>query len=84
MENRMISNNTQDLPGMEKGQDVSRAAPAPVIFVAVLLVGVLLNLAFLVSFFPRPMSLFVGAACFLLPFLLGWLLYRPCAALAPA
>ena len=67
----MIRNNTQDLPDVEKAQDTSRAAPAPVIFVALLLVGVLLSLAFPVSFFPRVITLLVGAACFLLPFLLG-------------
>ena len=71
MENRMIRNNTQDLPGMAKAQDASRAAPAPVIFVAVLLVGVLLSLAFPVSFLPRVITLLVGEACFLLPLVLG-------------
>jgi protein-S-isoprenylcysteine O-methyltransferase Ste14 len=67
----MMRNNTQNVPGVEKAQDASRAAPAPVIFVAVLLVGVLLNLAFPVSFFPRVITLLVGAACFLLSFILG-------------
>ena len=71
MENRMLRNNTQVLPGVEKAQDASRAAPAPVIFVAVLLVGVLLSLAFPVSFLPRLLTLLVGATCFLLPFVLG-------------
>jgi len=71
MENRMLRKNTQDRPGVAKALDASRAAPAPVIFVAVLLVGVLLSLAFPVSFFPRVITLLVGAACFLLPFLLG-------------
>ena len=67
----MIKNNMQNLSGEAKAQDASQAAPAPVIFVAVLLVGVLLSLAFPVSFFPRAMTLLVGAACFLLPFALG-------------
>ena len=71
MENRMIRNNTQDLPGAAKAQDASRAVPAPAIFVAVLLVGMLLSLAFPVSFLPRVITLLVGAACFLLPLALG-------------
>jgi len=61
----------QNLSGVAQAQEASRAAPAPVIFVAVLLVGVLLSLAFPVIFFPRVMTLLVGAACFLLPFVLG-------------
>ncbi len=47
------------------------SAPASVIFVAVLLVGVLLSLAFPVNFLPRAVTLLAGAACFLLPFALG-------------
>lgn len=66
-----MRNNTQDLPGVVRAQDASRAAPAPVIFVAALLVGVLLSLAFPVNFLPRAMTLLVGAVCFLLPFALG-------------
>lgn len=66
-----MRNNTQDLPGMARAQNASRAAPTPVIFAAVLLVGVLLSLAFPMNFLPRELTLLVGAACFLLPFALG-------------
>ncbi|HEY7346864.1 MAG TPA: isoprenylcysteine carboxylmethyltransferase family protein [Ktedonobacterales bacterium] len=67
-----MMNETQSMSGAAKAQETSRAAPAPVIFVAVLLVGVLLSLAFPVSFLPRIVTLLVGAACFLIPFALGF------------
>lgn len=68
----MIMKNAQDMPGVTKAREASRAAPAPVIFVAALLVGVLLSLAFPVTFLPRVVTVLVGSACFLLPFLLGF------------
>lgn len=68
----MMRNNTQHQSGVAKAQEASRAAPAPGIFVAVLLVGMLLSLAFPVNFLPREVTVLVGAACFLLPFALGF------------
>lgn len=53
-------------------QDSSKAAPAPLIYAGVLLVGILLSLAFPVSFLPRLVTWIAGAACVLLPFLLGF------------
>jgi len=67
----MMSNNAQNLPGVARVPDASRAAPAPVIFVAVLLVGVLLSLAYPVNFLPRAVTLLVGVACSFLPFVLA-------------
>ncbi|WIG60793.1 MAG: Putative protein-S-isoprenylcysteine methyltransferase [Ktedonobacterales bacterium] len=72
----MMMQNTQNVPGVAKAQETSRAAPAPVIFVGVLLAGVLLSLAFPVSFLPRAVTLMVGAICFLLPFVLGFAALR--------
>lgn len=60
-----------EIPTGAKQQDSSRAAPAPVIYAAVLLVGVLVSLAFPVSFLPRSVTWIAGGACVLLPFLLG-------------
>jgi protein-S-isoprenylcysteine O-methyltransferase Ste14 len=68
----MTIKNVQHVSDATKAQDASRAAPAPVIFVAVLLVGVLLSRVFPVSFLPRTVELIAGAACFLLPFILGF------------
>ncbi len=68
----MMMNDTQNLSEVAKPQAASRAAPAPLIFVAALLVGVLLGLAVPVNFLPRVAALPVGAACFLLPFALGF------------
>jgi protein-S-isoprenylcysteine O-methyltransferase Ste14 len=68
--------NVQETPEAAKGQETSRAAPAPLIFVVVLLVGVLLSLAFPVSFLPRVVTVIAGAACVLLPFVLGFAALR--------
>lgn len=68
----MMTNMMQNLSGEAKARDASRAAPAPIIFVAVLLVGVLLSLIFPVNFLPRVVAVVVGAVCFLLPFVLGF------------
>ena len=62
----------QEIPAGAKTQDSSKAAPAPLIYAGVLLVGVLLSLAFPVNFLPRPVTWIAGAACVLLPFLLGF------------
>jgi protein-S-isoprenylcysteine O-methyltransferase Ste14 len=62
----------QEIPTGAKKQDSSRAAPAPAIYAAVLLVGVLVSLAFPVSFLPRSVTWIAGGACVLLPFLLGF------------
>jgi protein-S-isoprenylcysteine O-methyltransferase Ste14 len=75
-EKTMIIKNTQSQLGVGEAQETSRAAPAPIIFVAVLLVGVLLSLAFPVSFLPRVVTLLVGVAFFLLPFVLGFAVLR--------
>ena len=64
--------NAQDIPMGAKTRDASKAAPAPLIYAAVLLAGVLLSLAFPVSFLPRSVTWIAGGACFLLPFLLGF------------
>jgi len=72
----MLMNNTQNMPEVAKAREASRAAPAPVIFVAVLLVGVLLSLVFPVIFLPRAVTVLVGAACVLLPFVLGFAALR--------
>lgn len=64
--------NVQETPEAVKGQETSQAAPAPLIFVAVLVVGVWLGLAFPVSFLPRVVTLIAGVTCFLLPFGLGF------------
>jgi protein-S-isoprenylcysteine O-methyltransferase Ste14 len=66
----------QDAPGAAKAREASRAAPAPVIFVVALVVGILLHLAFPVPFLPRIVTLLAGAACFLLPFPLGFAALR--------
>lgn len=72
----MMTKNTQNQSGVVQAQESSRAAPAPIIFVAVLLVGVLLSLAFPVSFLPRVVTLLVGIAFLLLPFVLGFAALR--------
>ncbi len=64
--------NVQEIPAGAKTQDSSKAAPAPVIYAAVLLVGILLSLAFPVIFLPRLVTWIAGAACVLLPFILGF------------
>jgi protein-S-isoprenylcysteine O-methyltransferase Ste14 len=64
--------NTQNTAGVAKVRETSGAAPAPLIFAAVLLAGVLLSLAVPVPFLPRPLTLIVGAVCAVLPFLLGF------------
>ena len=71
-----MRNTVQDPPGAAKAQETSRAAPAPVIFGAALVVGILLHQAFPVPFLPRIVTLLAGAACFLLPFLLGFAALR--------
>lgn len=72
MENVHTMGNAQEMPTGAKAQDASKAAPAPVIYAAVLLVGGLLSLAFPMSFLPRIVTWIAGAACVLLPFLLGF------------
>lgn len=67
---------TRDIATGAKTQDSSKAAPAPLIYAAVLLVGILLSLAFPVSFLPRFVAWIAGAACVLLPFLLGFAALR--------
>lgn len=68
--------NSRNMSGVAQAHEASRAAPAPLIFVGALLVGVLLTLAFPVSFLPRWVTLIVGAICFLLPFALGFAALR--------
>jgi protein-S-isoprenylcysteine O-methyltransferase Ste14 len=72
----MMSNHTEAQAGVARSREASRAAPAPLIFAAVLLVGVLLSLAYPVSVLPREVTLIVGAACVLLPFVLGFATLR--------
>ena len=64
--------NAQEISTGAKTQDASKAAPAPIIYAVVLLVGVLLSLAFPVSFLPRLVTWVAGVACVLLPFMLGF------------
>jgi protein-S-isoprenylcysteine O-methyltransferase Ste14 len=71
-----IMQHLQETPKAATGQETSRAAPAPLIFVAVLVVGVLLSLAFPVNFLPRLVGVPVGIACVLLPFVLGFAALR--------
>lgn len=68
----MIRKKAQSQLGVGKAQETSQAAPAPIIFVAVLLVGVGLRLAFPVRFLPRVVTMIVGVAFFFLPFVLGF------------
>lgn len=71
----MIKNTLNQSRGIQT-QESSRAAPAPIIFVVVLLVGLLLSLAFPVRFLPRVVTWLVGVAFFLLPFVLGFAAMR--------
>jgi protein-S-isoprenylcysteine O-methyltransferase Ste14 len=74
----MLEKNAQIQSEVEKAkaQEASRAAPAPLIFIAVLLVGVLLSLVFPVSFLPPMVTLLTGAVFFVLPFGLGLMALR--------
>jgi protein-S-isoprenylcysteine O-methyltransferase Ste14 len=67
-----IMQQVQETPETAKGQEASQAAPAPLIFVAVLLAGILLSVAFPVNFLPRVVTVIAGAVCVLLPFGLGF------------
>ena len=71
----MMTKKTQDQLGVVKVQEASQAAPAPIIFVVVLLVGVLLSVTFPVNFLPRFITVIVGVAFFLLPFVLGFVAF---------
>lgn len=67
-----IMQQVQETPETAKGQEASQAAPAPLIFVVVLLAGILLSVAFPVNFLPRVVTVIAGAVCVLLPFGLGF------------